>query len=592
MKNIVNLIVLLLVQIGFTQNGLIQNKCSLWLKNDSTSVGGKLINFNSKVESNVFEYKNILKKEFSLFVVFKSDPKEIKNIITLNYGRHKFIISNKDIKKNNELISELNNPSSYKLVSFIYKDNSLPLKNKLIFDILSKKSKDELLEFILIPKVINKKDREIIETHLSIKYGISLNTKSPYISFTNDTIWNSTKNNIFINNVTGIGRDIKNNFNQVKSINSNEGDLQIEAINGLNTGEYFIFGDNKKSNKVPSVKEIQNNVTSFKLWKINHKKSDVSTTKLKLTFNNVDHYLDKEHLGKNEEFVLFVSNSNNDKLDLFSGKYYYSPSSDGTILSFDNVEIEEESIFVIVKAPKLFFTVRSESTCFVKQSKLTLKIESQNFPVNLTLKLDNKIVKEILVSNANSEIDNLTNGEYELIISDKNNNFFTEKISINSPRLDVLVKENYSLNENESVEIKPEINSPNNDLKFEWTNADGILSNEKNLLVNKEGNYNLKITTKEDCSKSFDVNVTKFDDANSVIKLYPNPVLLGQEFTINLNTKENASYDIFIYDNMGKLISQESTHQQYYKKRLFTSGVYYVKVKSINSENEFKLIVK
>lgn len=592
MKKIVNLIVLLLLQIGYTQNGIIENKNSLWLKKDIASVNDKLINFNPKIDSDVSVYKNILKKEFSLFVVFKSDSKDLKNILTLNYGKTKFFITNKDLKKNEEIISELNTSSHYKLVSFIYKDNTLSVKNKLIFDILSKNNKDELLEFILIPKVINKKDKEIIETYLSIKYGISLNAKIPYVNFANDTLWNSAKNNIFINNVTGIGRDDKNKFNQGKSINSNEGDLQIEALNELNNGEYFIFGDNKKVNKAPNLKEIQNNTANFKLWKINNKKSDISSSKLKLTFKNINHYLDKELLGKNEEYVLLMSTSSNDKLDLFSAKYYNSSFSNDSIVVFDNIEINEESVFVIVKAPKLFFTSKIESPCFVEQSKLILKIESLNFPVSVMLKSGNTIVKNVLVSEANTEIDNLANGDYELIISDKNNNLFTEKISINASKLDVYVKENYSLNENGFVEIKPEISSSVDGLKYDWSTADGFISNEKNLSVNKEGNYNLKITTKEDCSKSFDVKVSKFDEANSEIKLFPNPVLLGQEFTISLNSKEDATYDIFIYDNIGKLISQETTQQKTYKKRIFTSGVYHVKVKSINSENEFKLIVK
>lgn len=104
---------------------------------------------------------------------------------------------------------------------------------------------------------LNDAQRNKVDAYLAIKYGVTLAPDVNYVTSADDTVWNSTENADFHNNVAGIGHDVISALHQKQSrsqhINSNSqviigvGDLaytNAENTNNLSNGQFLMWGDN------------------------------------------------------------------------------------------------------------------------------------------------------------------------------------------------------------------------------------------------------------------------------------------------------------------------------------------------------------
>lgn len=80
-------------------------------------------------------------------------------------------------------------------------------------------------------------ERQIINSYLAIKYGLTLDQSTPthYLSTNGSIIWNANANAAFSSNITSIGRDDVEELNQKQSTSSNTGTQLLIGLNRLDS---------------------------------------------------------------------------------------------------------------------------------------------------------------------------------------------------------------------------------------------------------------------------------------------------------------------------------------------------------------------
>lgn len=153
------------------------------------------------------------------------------------------------------------------------------------------------------------------------------------------------------------------------------------------------------------------------------------------------------------------------------------------------------------------------------------------------------------------------------------------------------------LNDRGDITIKPEIKADKkSDYTIEWYFNDKLISNKKDLVTNKTGVYEMRITS-NNVTNSYETNVySKIDGkVSNEITVYPNPVAAGQDFKISYNLASESNVELYVYQMNGKLVDQRTLgrfNQNEFNYKLETSGVYILISKVDGKANINKIIVK
>lgn len=172
-------------------------------------------------------------------------------------------------------------------------------------------------EFIVYETILKEKEIARIETYLALKYGITL--EKDYLNSLGKTIWNRKNDEVYSNNIAGIGRDDHSALYQKQGTSSSTTDQltigvnNIARSNGENTGQlndrdYLIWGDNAQPFTVtreakPGVSDI---VLSGKKWLI---KSVGKTSKTISTELKIDTKTLLSELNPKENFYIAIDRS-------------------------------------------------------------------------------------------------------------------------------------------------------------------------------------------------------------------------------------------------------------------------------------------
>lgn len=416
------------------------NNC-LWIKNENQVVKNesnlinqelelkKYFNFNPAVDFSkdkiVKKYKNLVTKNSSLFVVFKSASKEENNLLSIERGSFKSSLSNEKIVCDKEVSLNKGDAKKGVLLSYLYNKNSLiGRKNgNLIFDDLlfeDKESINQLAELIYIPRCVSIKEKEIIESYLSLKYGISLNEGRNYYNSKGDKIWDFKQNDGFNKRITGIGADELVQLNQKQSKNALEDGLilglnKIKKSNNdneivLKNIDFLLWGDNDKA----TVLEKSEDVTQKRIkrvWKVKTFSDSITSFKTQIKIDKKLMPVEVIYNNQDTEFIwLAIDNSNSSDFDYKSAKYIKATSNDENEIVFDNVEFSPNSdyFFTLVKAkenPNNIETTSSKS--LAKSDNDTNNLTSQfklypnpiktneKFTVQFNLNESSKVVIQI-----------------------------------------------------------------------------------------------------------------------------------------------------------------------------------------------------
>lgn len=576
----------------------------------------KYFNFNPIVDfskNEIFKKNNnLVKKQSSLFVVFRSTAEEENNLLKIERGPFSASLSTKKIVSDKEIFLNKGNSKTGATISYIFNKSSLTGKKdgKLLFDEMlyeDKEFKNQLLELIYVPRVLNTKEKNIVESYLAIKYGISLNEGQNYLNSKRDTIWNAKKNNSFNNRVTGIGKDAILGLNQKQSRNSlldglTIGINKIEKTNSDNKAVVadhtsLMWGDN--GGQCLLEKESSGIEKRMKrIWKMETKSTTPENFNTQILVDKKLMVLENEqNRDTTDSMWLAIDSTQSSKFNYIHAKYISATINDDKKIIFDNIKFYANTnyLFTIVKAPEFFVTNDIEKpNCLIgKNGKLNIGMVGGTAPYKIQI-VSNNYDEELFCNDEQMKIENLPTGSYSLEVIDKNN-----KTQKNNFVIDAFNENEISLNPiwylaDDSVKIIPKISADVTD--FAWILEGNVLSTDKELEAKSFGNYLLKVGNKFGCKKEISFKVVDhLKHHNSGYIIFPDPVLANEDFTIQFDLKDASKVSIRITDMNGRTIKSKelSTIQLHqFNERLSISGTYLIVVTINGVVETSKLIVR
>jgi len=356
----------------------------LWIKGSETEIKvnptvpnlealklKKYLNFNPSVDfskdSVSRKYKNLVSKSSSLFIVFKCNSKEENLLFSLERGSFKSRLSNQKIVCDKEVILNKGDSKTGILLSYLFNKNSLTGRkngNLILEDLLTtdKESINQLAELIYIPRYVSNKERAIIESYLSLKYGISLNEGQSYYNSKGDIIWDVKQNEGFNFNITGIGKDEYIGLNQKQSKNSIEDGLCIglnKIMKSNNENETFIrdkdfllWGNNGKSIVLKKNNE-GNQKNMNRVWKINPSAASVGKFITQIKIDKKLMPLESNFDSNDKEFIwLAIDSVSTSEFNYDKAKYIKATINNENEIVFDAIQFDSDFsyLFTIVKA--------------------------------------------------------------------------------------------------------------------------------------------------------------------------------------------------------------------------------------------------
>lgn len=616
MKEILFSLVLLVTTVSYSQSLGDIPDAKLWLKPDPTTntVKESAFNFNPVIrfDNNIKkEFRNIYKKDISLFLVFISNSENEIPVLTLKNGNTKTFLTNKSLYNSNEYLYKKVISNKGILVTYLSSGSTFSRKSKINIETALFDASDEnnIMELICFDRVLNNIERAKVETYLSIKYGTSILGDNHYINSSKDTLWNSKKNKIFNNHVTGIGRDDMYGLYQKQSGNSQKDGLYI----GMNTIDlsniknkavvadkfFMLWGHNGKNTVFLADKDNKNHKLMKRIWKLQRsglKPADSST--LKLRINKIETNL--KPIEKGKSLWLAISQNTGNDFVYTDAKYYKQTNEDSLNVEFDSIPINagNEELFTFIEAPDFFFEHLTEiNGCDMNASRdLKVRIIGGTAPYKIDLSL-NKVLQSVIIYDDIYEFKGLSPGDYTIKVTESRNQSQEEAFAIpESGSMDVEIEPMWILNENGKITIyttgKQSDNSP---LKYEWYLNGELKSTENIYEAQRVGDYIVNVYN-GNCEKHLPFTVTENAKAlNTHWAIYPNPVKHGEPFTIQFGLARESDVTVSIYSIEGKLIIKEHLgliKNFDYISSLTTSGVYSVTIQ-INSLTETsKIIVK
>jgi gliding motility-associated-like protein len=218
-------------------------------------------------------------------------------------------------------------------------------------------AKVELAEIMLYPSSLSALNKSKVETYLSLKYGITLDSSTVpnYVNSTGTAIWN---NKTYWHDVFGIGKDNGNSLNQSSSnsINSGSGDgngqigkanIVLSNPTSMDDGDYLIIGHDKGSlaeqtTDLPT--SLPNNIRYKRLgreWKVQHT-GNIGNLVLKLDINGLCLAgLDSSH------YQLLVDTDGDGNFTTGTVTVIPAASLSSKIIRFQNINLPNNIVFTL-----------------------------------------------------------------------------------------------------------------------------------------------------------------------------------------------------------------------------------------------------
>jgi len=363
---------------------------TLWLKNQNEqsaqrSTDGQLntyFNFNpifSPLQKDL-QHKNILSAKYSLFVVFKSDVKQENNLFRLNSNGKEVQITNNQIisSKNTEFNKKVDVTDGIVLGYFVSaEEKKNRKKNQLLIENLSaansgSTNRNDLMELLYYPRILEIDEKQKVESYLSVKYGISLLGNTDYVDSDGNKIWNYEYNKAYNNRVTGIGRNDAMALNQKQSGNAKKDGLYIglgtiENNNALNKNSladkrFLLWGDNNGTTTLTVDRNDTSGAKKMKrIWKIQRSGENIADefqTQVLLRKNEMVSLKANPDDKKEEPLWLVVDRNGSTAFDYQNAEYYRLSAEDDEKILFNTVvwDIDKSGAdtFTFIKASDFF----------------------------------------------------------------------------------------------------------------------------------------------------------------------------------------------------------------------------------------------
>lgn len=592
---------------------------SIWIKNDKLLINSKkeqgkpnpvLFNFNPITDREAFAkpFKNVVAEQYSLFFVFKSDIEEERLLMNISRGKTNVVITNKELLSNTEMLFEIETKQGI-ILSYLNANNDKNGKkrNSLIIDELfaeDKEGKEQLMELVYFPRLLSKPERQKVETYLSIKYGISIANNCDYLDSQANKIWNAEENSAYGKRITGLGRDDAYGLYQRQSGNSLKDGLyigfgRIDTTNQhnkyiLKDRSFLLWGDNGGKTMLLDTKHERLKKME-RLWKMDASgilPMDSIATQIKINKKEFA-YVKKEV----KDFLwLCINSTDNAPFNYTDARYIRQSSEDEEFIYFNDVKWDTDGsgddLFTFIQGPDFMVEHHEDFACEAEYGAVSVKLIGGTPP--FTVNFGNR---ESITSGNTISFDDLQSGTYNIKATDAKGSSISEDIEISSlSDVSVTLLPVWYLDDKEELTIRPTISNSSKNLAFEWSTNGKRISTEKEFIAKATGDYTLTVSNAEGCKKSIPF---KIEGQNNSLShgwsIYPNPVLSGEEFSIDFNLENETEVTVTINSMEGKQILRKSLGRitdYKYQESIIVSGVYMVKIQAGNTSDTIKLIVR
>lgn len=558
--------------IYYTQTSSFGNISDLVIKkeavitpSESDTLLGKLMNYHfvkdTLTNASIIDTKSKL-NDLSLFFVGNKFLGDANKVI---YGKvGSAVVTNHGIYDYNDTLKvESSIPSQ--IITYSKHDKS---KGSFVY---FPKSDDKTLlipEFLIFKRNLSKREKQQIETYLSIKYGVSINylSQNNYLSASGDVIWNYKKNKKYGYRITGIGRDDLFGLYQKQSKNSGDNSLimsidNLKRLNSQNAGslndnEFLLWGDNNEDIvfKESDLLSYHPGKDLKRLWKAQIKSQDNLKTNLYFNLKDVEtgNQIPKLKIFRTTEnyqseiFELFNGEKMNDSIYVYRNIAWDTDHNGNDYFTLNN-DISSEDISIVSDCNELKNGL----------VKIRLPDNFSFYGYKLVDVKTNTTIADIQNSNSNPLVlNNLFPSQYKITFN-KNGHDIIRSFDIQDIS-NQNIEDNY-LWQGEPIEL---------DLNYETyqymlTSPDGSTNSLAPFLLNGLGEYTLNVKNKQGCileKKLYVLNQTDYatKDQNSIfkeIKLFPNPTHDGN-VNIKIVLKSPKNISIQIYNALGRLIKE------------------------------------
>ncbi len=624
----------LVIQMGFAQEYITPiDPPVLWLKGkvNETILQSKApvayhFNFNPvfvPTESKELSYKNILKNKYSLFVVFKSDIDEEVPFLNLKSNGLMTTITNKQlISEKNNTYKKVDSKQGIVLTYLVSQEKKGRNKSSLNLENLSRPNtekgyRNDILELLYYPHVVNDLEKQKIESYLSIKYGISLLGEVDYINSEGKKIWDYKENKIYNNRVTGIGKDGALHLNQKQSGNAQKDGLYIgvetirqsnkENIADIPEKSFLIWGDNNGSTKMESDKKVPDIIKKMnRIWKMQstyENQSMAFATQIMID-KDVFSIAEDNVNSKKDDFVWLVIDRNGSEVfDYHNAEYFMQSADKEGRLFFDNVvwDIDESGsdTFTFIKGPDFFVNYEiADADCNLEPlSEVNLKITGGKGPFRFDFTTPSS-TKSFSIEERSFKLSDLLPDNYIINTTDKMLRNQKDTLIINNLKsVSISLASQWYLDNSKETIIIPQIKNPEDQkLSFTWKRGEVLLSTEKQFIATEEGDYKLRVMNEMGCQNELSFRVDKslqlLDDQWI---LYPNPAKRDEPFTIRFNLENESEVLVNIFDFSNKLIKSRMLgriREFEYSETLSTIGTFLIVVTINGKAESAKIIIR
>ncbi|MEM9545140.1 MAG: T9SS type A sorting domain-containing protein [Bacteroidota bacterium] len=457
-----------------------------------------------------------------------------------------------------------------------------------------------LAELIIFDRKLAPVSRQILESHLALKYSIPLQEGVDYLDPNTKPIWQYKTDGEYGHNIAGLGRSDELKFHQRQSkSNFGEGFLafgidQIAESNAKNTSvlhpnEYLVWSDNNAS--IDFEEPYDQIFVLNRKWKL---KTERYSSPFDLAFQMVHPGIQRS-LNENERLWLLTSKQPIDESKIEFTQVYSLQEGNNSFRT-ENIEAKDLKYFTFIKAPLLWMQVDligPECGSDDKGSIHARPVGGQAPYAITLLDSNNKIIT--IANNHDLSLlifSDIPVGQYTLAIKDAIGSSWETDLNLNSSNLPELeLPSKIVLGKEESIWVSANLKM-DEAANHQWMFPDGSMHNTPEIELQSPGEYTLQLEI-DNCILWHSIKVVQQENNIASSTIYPNPSTNGY-FTFSAELKESTPYRISVSDSKGKLLrTQEFSTSKYitFQDKIPQSGTFYVTLNSGSSSSTEKLII-
>ncbi|MDY3345142.1 T9SS type A sorting domain-containing protein [Riemerella anatipestifer] len=468
-----------------------------------------------------------------------------------------------------------------------------------------------IAEVIFYDRVLSLVEMQQVASYLAVKYGVSLNQLEyrNYYNSQGKMIWDYKEHKNFNQNITALGRDDKGNLLQPKSQNSNSEKLVAMALQPLESSgilnDYFVFwSDNGGGLQFKKQAEGQPNGIGRK-WRLDYTATKEAKLHTQFSLQNLEKETQEESKEQSQPkyYWLVVDKEGQGNFNPEHSAYVklgeVNHSQQQVVFSQWEQYEKPSVVYTIWEAPEMFAHLGlALGKCGQPYSggvEFNMVGGKAPYRIQLKAKEANAWQEQWTEQDATTRRKlHLSSGTYQYLVTDAQNRQYQQEFYLSDGDMPMpKLNEEYLLGE--PLVLSPEKDLPKGDYRYEWYLDGALIATNPSLLVNKAGDYELRLQNAQGCRSASKFRVTsKQGDLETKVVLFPNPSTDGT-FKVLASFPKQTSGRLEIYTMAGQLVGADHFYnlsQYEYRGTILSSGVYLIQVKTALGQTTHKLMVK